>query len=213
MKKICVVSVVLCVVQFINAASDIGCSSGAGGYWAYAPDGGFSFVQPIVVDDVQGATTDSLVGCCLYLPNLAVSNFSEQFPGSGVYVGILTPESSAISLKDANGGDILTGTLVAGGVFTVGSSAIMYPTLDLDIIITGLPNTINSAFIDSLQVGWGFNFDLTLQDSSIDLANMILTNQTIEQGSTLSGSMTTIIPEPAALAMLALGSLLLRKRK
>lgn len=218
MRKIVLLLCALCVSQLTCAISDIGYSNDTGGYWAYTPsqvagEGVFTFVQPIGVDDVQGAATDSLVNGFLYIPDLRVTNLTEVFPGMGIYTGLLTPVTSTIALKDSLGADILTGTLTSGGVFTVGSSASMYPTFSVDITITDLPNAINSQFIDSLQVGWGFNFDLTLQDSSINLAQVIQNNQAVTQGGTLSGSMTTIIPEPATLAMLGLGCLLLRKRR
>ncbi len=207
----------LCASHLACATSDIGYSNYTGGYWTYTPshitgEGIFSFVQPIRVTNVQGATTDSLVNGFLHIPDLRVTNLTEVVPGMGIYTGLLTPVSETIALKNAGGADILTGSLSSGGVFTVGSTANMYPTFDIDIVITGLPNAINSDFIDTLQVGWGFNFDLSLQDSSINLANVILANQALAHGSSLSGSMITIIPEPATMLLLGIGTIILRKR-
>ncbi len=216
MKKVCVVLAGLCIVQLAGAVADIGYSNDDAGYWAYTPSiisgqGIFSFIQPIGVDNVQGLTTDPLVNGFLHIPGLAVSNLIQVYPG--IYQGIVTPVSPLIALKDGVGADILTGLLASGGVMTVGSAGAFYPTVQIDIIITSLQNAIGSPFIDTLKVGYGFNFDLTLQDSSLDMASMILTNKTVQQGSTLSGSMVTIIPEPATMVLLCLGSVLLRKQK
>ena len=87
----------------------------------------------------------------------------------------------------------------------------MYPTFKVDITVTSLPNAISSDFVNTLKVGDVFDFDLTLQGA--DMAAMILNNQDNREGSTLSGSMSLMIPEPATLALLGLGGLLLRKRK
>ena len=74
-------------------------------------------------------------------------------------------------------------------------------------------NTINSDFIDTLAIDDVLDFDLTLNGAvGMDMASMILQNQNNATGSTLSGSMT-VIPEPATMALLALGGLLIRKRR
>jgi hypothetical protein len=219
MKKLCMLLCMLGVVQLAGAA-DVGFSNAVGGFWSYAPsinsgEGVFSFSQPITVDDVMDAGTDTLVGAYVVVPNLAVSNLTHV--AGSVYKGLVTPETTTqIVFKDAADTVIMTGDLVSGGlVVTVGTTAMMYSDkFDFDITITSLNKSYGSAFINSLQVGWGFDFALTLQDSSLvnGIASVILQNETVSQGSTLSGDMV-VIPEPASLAMLGLGSLLLWKRK
>lgn len=216
MRKIVLLLCACCASQLACAMSDIGFSNENGGYWSYTPSGSgqgiFSFIQPIGVNNVQGGTSDDLVNGYLHLPDLLVSNLTQVYPG--IYMGLLTPVSTTIALKDAGGADILTGTLASGGIFTIGSTATMYENpvgVEIDVVITNLPNAIESDFIDSLRTGWGFDLNLTLQDSA-NLANAILTNQTLAHGSSLSGSMTAVIPEPATMLLLGIGAAILRKR-
>jgi hypothetical protein len=220
MKKIVLALAVLAAVQSASAVSNVGFSNASGGYWSYTAgqvsgEGVFSFVGPITVDNVLGGTTDALVGNLVSIPDLYVSGLVEIFPGSGIYQGNLAPvTSAAFVLETANGAaDILVGNLFPGGaVITVGSTASLYPNPVVEIAIVNLPNSVGSGYIASLTTAYEFYFDLTLQDSSLDIADMILKNKTVVQGSTLSGSLTAI-PEPATLAILALGSVLLRRRK
>ena len=214
MKKLLGLLVIMSITTAAYAVPDISYSSDTGGHWSYAAsatsgEGAFSFVQPVGVDDVQGFTTDALVDAFVYIPNLGVSNLT-QIGSTGIYQGDVIPAGTTIAIKDGGGSDILTGTLGTGGIVTIGTTASMYSTFQVDITITGLPNAINSAFISTLAIGNELDFDLTLNGS--EMASMILNNQDNEEGSTLSGSMT-VIPEPTTLALLALGGLLLKRRK
>lgn len=215
MKKISILLVtLLALTQFASATPEITYSSDDGGNWSYfasttSGEGAFSFVQPIGIDGVQNATADALANAFIYIPNLGVSGLTEVLAGTGIYQGNVTPVSSAISIKDGNGNDILTGTLTTGGIFSIGTTAALYPTFKVDITVTSLPNAVNSDFINTLKVGDVFDFDLTLQGAA--MAPMILNNQDNREGSTLSGSMS-LVPEPATLALLGFGGLLLRKR-
>lgn len=216
MKKIGILVTVLAFSQLVSALPDISYSNDEGGNWSYTAalisgEGAFTFVQPIGIDNVQGATLDSLVDGFLFIPTLYISNLTEVLAGTGIYQGNIIPVTSEISIKDGTGADILTGTLAPGGIVTVGTTASLYPIFAIDITVTGVPNAIGSDFVDGLAVGDVLDFDLTLQGSNI--ASMILSNQDNAAGSTLSGSMTYIVPEPATLMLLGLGGLLLRKRK
>jgi hypothetical protein len=217
MKKIGILVTVLALSQLVAAMPDISYSNDEGGNWSYKAaetsyEGAFSFVQPIGIDNVQGATSDTLVDAFLFIPSLYISNLTEVFPGSGIYQGSIVPESSVISIKDGDGIDILTGTLAPGGIVTVGTTAALYPTFAFDITVTSITNVIGSDYINnSLSVGDILDFDLTLQGA--DIASMILNNHDNLAGSTLSGSMTYIVPEPATLMLLGLGGLLFRKRR
>jgi hypothetical protein len=215
MKKIGFLVTVLALSQLVSALPDISYSNDEGGNWSYTAaltsgEGAFTFVQPIGIDNVQGATIDTLVDAFLFIPTLNISNLTEVYPGSGIYQGNIVPASSEISIKDGTGAEIMTGTLASGGIVTVGTTASLYPIFAIDITVTGVPNAIGSGFVNGLTVGDVLDFDLTLQGANI--ASMILNNQDNAAGSTLSGSMT-FIPEPATLMLLSLGGLLLRKRK
>ena len=202
----------------VYAGPGISYSTDVGGHWSYAAsttggEGAFSFVQPIGIDGVLGSTTDALVGAAfVYVPDLGISHFSLMSAAlGGIYDGDIAPVSAAIAIKDAFGADILTGTLGAGSILTVGTTASFCSTFQVDITITGLSNTIQSDFIDTMAVGDVMDFDLTLQGA--DIAAMILGNCNQREGSTLSGSMTAMVPEPLTMAILGLGAFLLGWRK
>lgn len=216
MKKLGILLVTVFVLsQIASAVPDISYSNDTGGHWSYTAsatsgEGAFSFVQPIGIDKVQGATTDALVNAFLFVPDLGISNLIQVTTVPYVtYQGNVLPASSAISIKDGNGADILTGNLTTGGIVTVGTTALLYSTIKVDITITGLPNAIGSDFITTLQVGDVLDFDLTLNGA--DMASMILGNVDNETGSSLSGSMS-LIPEPMTLVLLGAGALLLRRK-
>ena len=78
-----------------------------------------------------------------------------------------------------------------------------------DIIVTYINHTIGSNLLDTINVGTELDFNLTLQHRS-NFADII--GQGIKASGTLSGSMS-IVPEPATMALLAIGGLLARKRK
>lgn len=213
MKKLGILLVTVFVLsQIASAVPDISYSNDTGGHWSYTAsatsgEGAFSFVQPIGIDEVQGGGTDALVNAFLFVPDLGVSNLVQVI--GETYQGIVSPVSSAISIKDGNGADILTGNLTTGGIVTVGTTALLYSTIKVDITITGLPNAIGSDFINTLQVGDVLDFDLTLNGAN--MASMILGNVDNATGSTLSGSMS-LIPEPMTLVLLGAGALLLRRK-
>ena len=200
--------VFLAVIQFANASADIGFSTDEGGLWRYEGSV-FSFHQPVSVDLVQGGTSDALVGAFVELPELEVKSFTQILPG--IYQGTIAPASSQIVIRDGGGQALLTGELGTGGLFTVGSTASMYPEIQADITITGLAADAESVLIQSYNLGDLLDFDLTLQSAGTNLGAVIASGGSY-QGDTFSGSMT-LIPEPATLVILGLGGLMLRKRK
>ena len=211
MKQIIILMTVLVMAQFANATTDIGFSTNEGGYWSYGQSI-FSFNQPIAIDLVQGDTSDAIVGAFIELPDLEVTNFNQIMPMPEIYQGTITPVSSQIVIRDASGAPSLTGELGIGSLFTVGSTATIYPAIQANIIITDLATATNSLLIQSYNVGDLLDFDLTLQNAGMDLGTMISSGDDYE-GDTLSGSMTLVVPEPATMVLLGLSGLLLRKRK
>ena len=146
MKQFIILMTVFVMAQFANATTDIGFSTDEGGYWSYGQSI-FSFNQPITIDLVQGNTTDELVGAFIELPNLEVTNFNQIMLMPEIYKGTITPVSSQIVIRDTGGTPILTGDLGIGSLFTTGSTAMIYPAIQADIIITYLATTTNSPLI------------------------------------------------------------------
>jgi hypothetical protein len=200
--------VFLTAIQFANASADIGFSTDEGGLWRYEGSV-FSFHQPVSVDLVQGATSDVLVGAFVELPEFEVTSFIQVLPG--IYQGTIAPAPSQIVIRDGGGQALLTGELGTGGLFTIGSTASMYPEIQADITITGLAADAGSVLIQSYNLGDLLDFDLTLQSAGTNLGAVIASGGSY-QGDTFSGSMT-LIPEPATMILLGLGGLLLRRQQ
>ena len=219
MKKLLVLFILMGAAASVYAGAGISFANSTNGYWDYtgagAGVGTFSFVQPVQVTNVVGGPTDILLGKEVYVPDLNISNLQNVF--GSIYQGIVNT-STAIEIKDG-ATLVLSGNLAQGAVVTVGTTASFYDTIDFtDIQITYLNPAYNSsAFIGSLQDADTLDFSLTLQraGSTTTIAQMILSNQSTASGNdssrSFSGSMA--IPEPATLALLALGGLLIRKRK
>ena len=175
------------------------------GVWAYDGTDTFSFSQNIDVDLIQGAATDALQGQFVYLPDLTLSNYVYN---STFDIGIadISPGGS-VDIKNGSGVILLSGTL-ANGIFKAdGATGTFYSDITLDLLVT-LVNPSTSVFLGGVSPGDYFDFNLTLQ-GSIDLNDMI--QDELEDSDGFSGSMTTI-PEPATMALLALGGLLIRRR-
>ena len=214
MKKL-VAIVFLCFAVCAHAGPDIEFSPGGGspGNWSYqgstSTSGTFSFLQEVDIDFVQSAQTDALFDQFVFLPDLLLTNY---VGGGGTGSGGVTT-SGLVQIKDGSGNVLLSGTLADGSYQAIYTTSVIYPEGVLegavDIEVLTVNNTINSAFLDTVSVGDYFDLNLTLQGSS-NFDSMIGGVGTGTNG--FSGSMT-IIPEPATMALMALGGLLLRRKK
>jgi hypothetical protein len=221
MKKLVVLFTLVCLTASVYAVPGISFSEGTSGRWDYtattAGQGVFSFVQPIDITSVASAPADILLStpAIVDIPDLTVSNLAELAAGSGVYTGDVAANTSIQILDGAT--VVMTGDLADGAVLTVGSSASVYAVSIDDIVVTSVNAAYNgSAFIGALSVGSVLDFVMTLNRSGAPLAAMILNGDSTDGAAnsdnrSLSGSMA--VPEPTTLALLALGGLLLRKRK
>ncbi len=214
-------AILMLAVSGAFGAYDISFTTDDGGSWSYdGTDGIFSFHQLVGVDLVQGATVDGLVDTYVYIPELQLSgitSFSETVVTpygpvtlSGVAAIAVPEEPADIILKDAGGAEVLKGTLGAGQFVAYGTTAGLFPLIQVDIVIDEISPTYVSKFLGTLEVGDVMDFSLSLQ-GDVDMAAMVVNGIDVS-GNTFSGGMD-VIPEPATLALLGLGGLLLRKRR
>ena len=216
-KYLCIVfcAAAVCLMNVaVMAVPDIQFSPGGAnpGGWDYvgidSQSGTFSFTQVIDIDLVLNDTVDALFDQCVYLPELYLANYVSSVPDAFGYGDITT--SGIIEIRDITGTQVLmTGTLASGTYRAVFGTSFIYPELSVDIVITSIDYTFGSAYLNSLSVGDTLDFNLSLT-AAVNYDTMITY---VEEGSNgFSGSMTTYVPEPATLALLALGGFLLKKR-
>jgi hypothetical protein len=185
----------------------------AGG-WTYDGAGTLSFNQTVSVDRALSSNADPLVGASVFIPTLNVSGLPK-----GPYA--LTPLGSpTITIGSADGSEIyLKGTLASGNLTAVGTIGAAYSSFTADITnitITDAGKALGSAALSAIIKSGtkSLDFELSIQGGSgtnyHTLAEMLSGGYV--GGNGFSGAMS--IPEPATIAMLGIGSLvLLRKRK
>lgn len=212
MKKFIVLVAFLSFCVPIYAIPDIEFSPGGSnpGGWSYTGNtstgGSFNFSQDIDIDSVQGAQADALYDQFVFLPDLTLTNYAGS---GGIGTGDITT-GGTVQIKDGSGNILLSGTLADGTYTAIFATSVFYPEVAMDILVTSVDNSIGSAYLSGINPGMYFDLNLTLQASE-NFSTMI---DDVGQGSNgFSGSMSTVIPEPATMALLALGGMLIRKRK
>lgn len=167
-------------------------ATSAGG-WSYDGAGTFSFVQDIKVDRGLGSNTDALVGAIVHIPNPSVSGI----PG-GPYT--LTPKGSPlIKIKSSDGTTTyLIGTLGPGNLFAVGTTALAYANLQVDITnvtVTDDGRALGSDALDAIDSSQcPLDFELSLQGAPSQGFKAILDNG-VAANDGFSGAMTIKCPD------------------
>ena len=188
--------------------------AGTAGGWTYDGAGTLSFNQNIAVDAAMSSNADALVGALVYIPTLTVSGIPDApyalKPLGSSVLTIRSPDDGSIYLKATLG----KGDLVAVG--TIGAAYTNFMSDLTDVTVTDAGKALGSAVLSAI-INSGtstLDFELSLQGASG--TNYRSLNQMLAGGyvggNGFSGAMS--IPEPATIALLSLGSLVLwRKRR
>jgi len=183
------------------------------GEWSYDGAGVLSFDQDIAVDTALGSNYDALVGAHIFLPTFQVGGIP-----NAPYT--LTPlGSSQITITSAdNSTTYFTGTLGMGDLSTIGTIAGGFTGFQVDItdiFISHEGAALGSAalaILENLQLP-SLDFELSLQGGSgpgyYTFAQML--DGGYSGGGGFSGAMS--VPEPATIALLAMGGLALARKR
>ena len=217
MKKatIIVLTLLICVCTpaFATTQSiDFSPGGDKAGYWYFNGKNSLRFYQGVTVDRALGSSSDALVGSSVYIPNLSVTKGC-----NGKYT--LTPSCcSVLTIRGEDSKVYLKATLKTGDLVPVGTTGVGYTSFkaDLtDVTVTAAGKALGSDVLNAIaKTGLAsLDFSLSLQGATgqqyTSLAQMLSGGFKGMGG--FSGSMT--IPEPATIALLGLGSLVLLRRR
>jgi len=183
------------------------------GGWNYDGAGTLSFDQYIAVDSGMAGNADALVGASVFIPTLTVGEgpigVYEVKPLGSSVLTVRSEDFSTVYLKATlNPGDLVPiGTV--GGLYTSFTSDLT------DVVVTAEGKALGSAVLSAIANSGltTLDFEISLQGASgtnyHSLSEMLAGGFT--GGNGFSGAMT--IPEPTTIAMLALGSLAMWRRR
>ena len=163
-----------------------------------------SFDQDIQVFRAMGDTTDTVTGAYVHISDMVISGI----PG-GPYS--LSTGTLSITDSDTPGGQTVTylsGTINGGDLLPVGTIGVGYTLFQADISNVTIDNPIGSVALAVLE-NKGPDFHIALTGAIAGFKN-VLDDRLPAEGS-FSGAIT--VPEPATIALLAAGGLLLYRRK
>ena len=202
------------VPAFATPSIEFSPDAGSAGNWSYDGVGTLTFNQDVTVDRGLGSSTDALAGSSVYVPMLSVGE-----AGYGTYT-VKPLDDSILTIRNTWDDQIyLKATLGSGDLIPVGTIGAAYTNFKADltnIVITSAGKALDSDALNAILNSGTTTLDFQLSllggngTNYTSFSEMLTGNKTGSGG--FSGAMT--IPEPATIALLALGSLpFLRKRR
>jgi len=189
-----------------NSASSWTLSSPDGINWTLSFGAG-----TIEVDSPLG---DPVLNDLVDLPSMTLGIITDI--GGNIVTASLNPSGSLTITPDGGGAPVMTATVGTGGSLYIGANYVAYSAVKDDLTVTNyiaLYSTTIDDFATYDAAGYDFDLSFTGQASgSTDLYVLLTGGVAGSASGTISGQMS-ITPEPATIALLGLGGLLLRRRK
>ena len=159
---------------------------------------------------------DPVLGDLVGLPDMLLSNIqTTNLGGIDILTADITPNGDPLTLTDTAAGLVMSASVDDGGLLTVGTNFIAYSNQDDDLDVTYHNAGYSSSVINGFAALDGLGYDLDLSfggDVSASLYDLLDIMADGSVSGTMSGQIVAI-PEPVTLSLLAVGGIvLIRKR-
>ncbi len=184
----------------LNAAENFAWQLNFNGVWT------LSFPRDGIVVDASSPVDPALKGDFVVLPNFTVTNVSTQETAAGlIATATLTPGGAMTIVDKTSGATVMTATMPADGLMTLGPNFIAYGLQGNDLNITSSANvgTVIPSLVAAQNSGISIDMSFSGNVPGADLSGLILGRSGSAQGG-LSGQIHAI-PAPGAILLGGIG--------